>query len=171
MESNRIREAVAQVAANMKANPQDAISEDKPARAVLDHGLSFNVDDGKSWRVSTDMSKGLGGGGSAPTPGWLRRAAQAACEATMIAIRAAQEQVELERLEVQIGSISDDRGMLGIEDKAKPGPNESWARVTISSKGASAEKLREIVEWAEAHSPVTDSLCRAVPHKLHIDVL
>ncbi len=171
MESNRIREAVAQTSAHLEANPQDAISEDKPARAILENGLRFTIDDLKSWRVSTDMPKALGGEGSAPSPGWLRRAAQAACEATMIAIRAAQEQVELERLEVQIGSMSDDRGMLGIEDEAMPGPKDSWARVTISSKGASVEKLTEIVVWAEAHSPVTDSLCRAVPHKLHIEVL
>jgi len=171
MQTDQIRDAVARAAAHMEANPKDAISEDKPARAILDDGLRFSIDDQKSWRVTTDMPKALGGDGSAPSPGWLRRAAQAACEASMIAIRAAQEQIELERLEVQIGSSSDDRGMLGIEDKANPGPNESWARVTISAKGASAEKLREIVEWAEAHSPVTDALCRAVPHKLQIDVV
>jgi uncharacterized OsmC-like protein len=171
MQTDQIREAIAQIAAHLEANPQDAVSEDKPARAILDHGLKFSIDDLKSWRVSTDMPKALGGEGSAPSPGWLRRAAQAACEATMIAIRAAQEQVELDRLEVQIGSRSDDRGMLGIEDKAMPGPNESWARVTISAKGASEAKLREIVKWAEAHSPVTDALCRAVPHKLHIDIV
>ena len=171
MQSDRIREAIAQTSAHMESNPQNAVSEDKPARAIFENGLKFTIDDTKSWRISTDMPKALGGEGSAPSPGWLRRAAQAACEGTMIAIRAAQEQVELERLEVQIGSISDDRGMLGIEDKANPGPNESWARVTISAKGVSETKLREIVDWAEAHSPVTDSLCRAVPHKLQIDVV
>jgi uncharacterized OsmC-like protein len=119
----------------------------------------------------TDMSTALGGDGNAPSPGWLRRAAQAACEATMIALRAAQEDIQLDRLEVLIGSRSDDRGMLGLGDEAAPGPSDSWAHVTISAKGASPARLRQIVEWAEAHSPVTDSLCRAVPHTLKMDIV
>ena len=88
----------------------------------------------------------------------------------MIAIRAAQEGLVLDGLEVAVGSISDDRGMLGMTEGVHPGPSESSARVAISARGASAEKLRQIVEWAEAHSPVTDALCRAVPHRLQIQI-
>ena len=85
----------------------------------------------------------------------------------MIAIRAAQEGIALQSLQVTIQSVSDDRGMLGLAD-ANAGPIESSALVVISAEGVSAEKLRGIVEWGEAHSPVTDALCRAVPHKLQI---
>jgi len=46
------------------------------------------------------MSKELGGGGSAPSPGWLLRAALASCDATVIAIRAAQLGVTPTALEV-----------------------------------------------------------------------
>jgi hypothetical protein len=88
----------------------------------------------------------------------------------MIAIRAAQEGLELDSLEVVVGSISDDRGMLGIIEGVDAGPSSSSARVTISAGQASAEKLQEIIEWAEAHSPVTDSLCRAVPHRLQVEI-
>src|SRR4030065_266005 len=43
------------------------------------------------------------------------------------------------------------------------GPSPGWLR-------APAERLRQRIEWAEAHSPVTDSLTRSVPHRLHVDV-
>ena len=170
MEPKAIRSAVASVIDHYRAHPEEAESEDKPARAVLESGLRIRVEGPGSWSVTTDMPSALGGGGTAPSPGWLRRAAQAACEATMIAIRAAQEGLELDSLEVVVGSISDDRGMLGVIEGVHAGPSKSSARVTISARGASAEKLRQVIEWSEAHSPVTDALCRAVPHQLQIQI-
>jgi uncharacterized OsmC-like protein len=170
MRSDEIRTAIASVIDHYEAHPHEVESEDKPARAVLESGLRVRVEGPGSWSLTTDMPSALGGEGTAPSPGWLRRAAQAACEATMIAIRAAQEGLELESLEVVVGSISDDRGMLGIVEGVHAGPSESSARVTISAGQATAEKLRQLVEWAEAHSPVTDSLCRAVPHKLQVEI-
>jgi len=168
MQPEEIRTAVASATEHFKANPNDARGQDKPAKAILESGLRIRVEGPASWTITTDMPPALGGEGSAPSPGWLRRAAQAACEATMVSIRAAQEGITLESLEVTVGSLSDDRGMLGLES-AHAGPIESTARVVISAKGVPAEKLREIVEWAEAHSPVTDALCRAVPHRLQFE--
>jgi hypothetical protein len=88
----------------------------------------------------------------------------------MIAIGAAQSGIVLQSLEVTIGSVSDDRGMLGVAQDVPAGPVESWARVVVSAKGTPPERLREVVAWAEQHSPVTDALCRAVPHKLQVEV-
>jgi uncharacterized OsmC-like protein len=164
-----IRHAVSKVVAHFLAHPDDARSEDKPARAALESGLRINVAGPGSWSVTTDMPSALGGEGSAPSPGWLRRAAQAACEATMIALRAAHEGVALDHLEVEVGSVSDDRGMLGMEAGLPAGPAETWSRVKVSARGVPQEKLRQVVEWAEQHSPVTDALSRSVPHKLEVE--
>ena len=171
MPSKEIRRALSTAGEHYSAHPEDAKSEDKPARATLVSGLRISVEGPGSWSLATDMPTALGGEGSAPSPGWLRRAAQAACEATMIAIAAAREGISLDRLEVTVGSVSDDRGMLGLSDEAPAGPTDSWAQVTISAKGVPHERLRQVVEWAEAHSPVTDSLQRAVPHTLKVDIL
>jgi uncharacterized OsmC-like protein len=168
MEAAGIRDAMASVAEHFSAHPEDANSEDKPATAALESGLRIRVEGPGSWSVTTDMPAALGGRGTAPSPGWLRRAAQAACEATMIAIRAAQEGISLERLHVTVGSVSDDRGMLGLAD-VPAGPTGSWARIEVSARGASREKLREIVLWAESHSPVSDALTRSIPHRLEIE--
>jgi uncharacterized OsmC-like protein len=86
----------------------------------------------------------------------------------MVAMRAAQEGIVLDHLRVTVGSVSDDRGMLGLAD-VPPGPTESHARIEISARRVSPDKLREIVRWAEAHSPVADALTRSVPHRLEID--
>lgn len=170
MKPVEIRQAVSGVVSHFSQHPEEAKSEDSQATAVLEHGLRITVVGPKSWTITTDMPTALGGEGSAPSPGWLRRAAQAACEATMVAIRAAQEGIAIDSLEVTVGSRSDDRGLLGMSQEIHAGPTESWARVVISAAGASKDKLQEIVEWAEEHSPVTDALCRSVPHRLKLEI-
>lgn len=41
-------------------------------------------------------------------------------------------------------------------------------RVALAADGASPGQLRDIVEWAEAHSPVGDALRRALPVSMEI---
>src|SRR3970282_2111706 len=118
----------------------------------------------------SDMPRSVGGGGSAPPPGWFLRAAVAGCDATVIAMRAAAEGIELSTLEVTVTSESDDRGFLGMDDSLPAGPLEGRTHVRIGADGVSPDTLREIVEWAEMHSPVSDALRRAVPTTVDIDI-
>jgi uncharacterized OsmC-like protein len=116
------------------------------------------------------MPKAVGGGGSAPSPGWLLRAALANCDATVIAMRAAQLGVALTTLEVTVDSESDDRGLLGMDGTISAGPLSMRTRVRIGAQGVAAKDLRDIVEWAEAHSPVGDALRRAVPSRTEVEI-
>jgi hypothetical protein len=84
-------------------------------------------------------------------------------------MRAARLGIAPTALEVTLNSSSDDRGLLGVGDNALPGPLEVRLHVRIAADGASPEELREIVEWAERHSPVGDALRRAVPCRVEID--
>ncbi len=59
---------------------------------------------------------------SAPSPGWLLRAAEASCVATLITMRAAMLGIDLDTLEVTVDSVSDDRGLLGVDDTVPAGP-------------------------------------------------
>jgi uncharacterized OsmC-like protein len=117
------------------------------------------------------MPTGIGGGATAPTPGWMMRAALANCKAVMIALRAAQLGVELTALEVRVGSTSDDRGMLGMDDSVPAGPLRMKISIRIGAEGASAEMLREIVEWAAKHSPVGEPLTRVMPTEYAVEVV
>jgi uncharacterized OsmC-like protein len=116
------------------------------------------------------MPKAIGGQASAPSPGWLLRAALANCDVTLIAMRAAQLGVTLTTLEVTVDSESDDRGLLGMDDSISAGPLTMRTRVRIGAGGVTPDQLREIVEWAEAHSPVGDALRRAVSAQTEIEI-
>jgi uncharacterized OsmC-like protein len=81
------------------------------------------------------MPTGVGGGSSAPSPGWLARAALASCDATVIAMRAAELGIPLQGLEVTVDSESDDRGLLGMDDAVPAGPLSSRILVRIVAEG------------------------------------
>jgi hypothetical protein len=43
------------------------------------------------------------------------------------------------------------------------------ARVRISADRVEPQALRELVEWAEQHSPISDALRRAVPTSVELE--
>ena len=96
--------------------------------------------------IITDMPKTVGGGGTAPTPGWFMQAALATCNATGIAMKAAREGIKLTTLEVSIDTESDTRGIFGIDESITAGPLNMKTRVRIGAVGVSGEKLNEIVK-------------------------
>jgi uncharacterized OsmC-like protein len=114
------------------------------------------------------MAESVGGGGSAPSPAWLFRAGLASCNATLIAMRAAQQGVTLDRLEVVVDSESDDRGILGIDPSVPPGPYSIRVRVNAAAQGTDAATLREIIQWGVDHCPVCDAAKRPVEVSLEI---
>ena len=158
-----ISQSLSQVSRHFVEHPEDARSQDKPATAVLESGLRCRAEGPNGATLFSDMPAAIGGAGSAPSPGWLLRAALANCDATLIAMRAAQLGIVLSRLEVTVGSESDDRGLLGVSDAVPPGPLSVRVMVRIAATGASSEQLHELVHWAERHSPVSDAMRRAVP--------
>ena len=171
MSIQQIQESVKGVIQYYTENPDQAISEDKVAVSIVENGLRCKATGPNGWELTSDMSKGIGGGATAPTAGWLMRAALANCDATMIALRAAELGVELSTLEVTVGSTSDDRGLVQIDDSIHAGPLNVWVQVKIGSKDASEENLRDIVRWVKKHSPVGDAISRAVPLEVKVDVV
>jgi len=156
-----IRDAIETASGYLKENPDAAAATDAAATAIPEEGLRFRVD-GPNGTLTSDMSKSVGGGASAPTPGWLLRASLAACDATLVAMEAARDNVELSDLKVSVESDSDFRGVLGVDDSVHPGPLGVRVRIELAAPDASEEQLRKIVRRAEAHSPVRDALAREV---------
>jgi len=154
----------------LKAHPDEARYTDSAAVATLVGGLTVTATDAKGRSITTDMSTGVGGGDTAPSPGWLFRAALAACDTTLIAMRAAMLGVELKEVEVTIDSESNDHGILGIDDSIPSGPLSIRTRVRAKAKGISASQLRDLIEWAVAHCPVCDAAKRAVPMTVEIEI-
>src|SRR2546423_6971917 len=156
-----IRSAIETACAHLTEHPEAAVSTDAAATAVREDGLRFRVE-GPKGAVTTDMAGSVGGGASAPTPAWLMRAALASCDATLVAMEAARDGVELTELNVTVDSESDFRGVLGVDDSVHAGPRAIRVRIELAAANATEEQLREIVQRAEARSPVRDAFVREV---------
>jgi uncharacterized OsmC-like protein len=156
-----IGNAMKQASDYLAEHPDAAVGTDSAATAVREDGLQFRIN-GPWASLTSDMAESVGGGASAPTPGWLLRGALAACDATLVAMEAARDGIELTELEVNVESESDFRGVLGVDRSVHPGPLTVRVRTRVAATNATADQLRTIVERAESRSPVRDALAREV---------
>lgn len=168
MSITHIQKSIERVIAYLTQHPDRSRYIDSIATAVVEGGLRCRAEGPNGAFLISDMPKAIGGGASAPSPGWLLRAALANCDATVIAMRAAQVGVTLTTLEVIVESDSDDRGLLGIDDNISAGPLAMRTRVRIGADDESPERLQEIVDWADAHSPVGDAVRLAIPSRMEV---
>lgn len=157
-----IAESVATASAYLTAHPDEARYRDGAATASLESGLRVSVTGAGGESLRTDMPAGIGGGNSAPSPGWFMRAATAACVASLIGIRAAATEIRCDGIEVIVDSESDDRGILGLADDVPAGPLSVRIVISIRSNADSSE-IESVAQWADAHCPVSDAVLRAVP--------
>jgi len=166
--SSDIQSAIQSATEYLAEHPAEARATDTVAIAILVDGLVVQVSDPNGATITTDMVRSVGGTASAPSPGWLLRAAEASCVATLIAMRAAMLGITLDLLEVSVDSVSDDRGLLGIDDSVPAGPLSGRVSVRLTSGEIDAAALEEIARWGIAHCPVCDALERAVPLTIEV---
>ena len=165
-----IATALESVAATIKANPDKARAKYAPATATLADGLKCRVTGPSGEAIETDMGKAMGGGASAPNPGWYFRASIAACCSTVIAMNAARRGINLTTLEVTVEADGDNRGILGMDEQVSAGHSSLRTNVRIAADNATPEQLQDLVRWAEAHSPVGRTVHDAAPNTLHIQL-
>ncbi len=168
MGAAEIRTAIEGASAYLSDHPDEARSTDSAATATVVDGLVVRVTGAGGASLTTDMVPSVGGTSTAPSPGWLLRAAEASCVATLITMRAAMLDIALDTLEVTVDSESDDRGLLGLDESVPAGPLNGRVAVRLTASGASAETLEEIAHWGVKHCPVCDALERAVPIQVEV---
>jgi uncharacterized OsmC-like protein len=167
---DEIARALAAAGEYLTAHPDEARYTDSQASATVESGLLVRVTGNSGEQMTTDMPPSVGGTGSAPSPGWFLRAAEAACVATLLTMRAAQLAIEPGRVEVIVDSISDDRGILGLADDVPAGPLSSRVAVRFVGWSAGQHELDELANWAVSHCPVTDAVRRGVPVTVEVKV-
>jgi uncharacterized OsmC-like protein len=170
MSLDTIKKAVESAVAYLGEHTDEAHYTDSIAKAVLEEDLRFRIEDASGHKLISDMPTSIGGGDTAPSPGWLMRAALASCTATLIAMRAAQMDIQLTQLEVDVDSESDDRGILGMDASVPAGPLKVRVLVKIGSQGADQETLQEVADWGGKHCPVTDAIIRAIPVRTEVEL-
>lgn len=168
MGAAEIREAIEAAHVFLTDHPEQARSTDSVATATVIDGLVVRVTGPDGMTLTTDMVPSVGGTATAPSPGWLLRAAESSCVATLIAMRAATLGITLDALEVTVDSVSDDRGLLGLDETVPAGPLSGRVLVRLAADGVAAALLEEIAQWGVKHCPVCDALERAVPVSVEI---
>jgi len=154
MSSTRIREAIEKTTRALAEHPEKARVKNAPATAIVEDGLRCRVTGPSGELLHTDMPPGMGGGGTAPNPGWLMRASLASCNATGIATQAAKAGINLTTLEVSVSSETDGRGVLGLDENISPAMKPLQIQVKISAQGTPPEELQKLVQWVCSRSPV-----------------
>ncbi len=168
MGADMIKQAIDAATVYLTQHPEEARSTDSAATASVVDGLVVRVTGPGGASITTDMVPSVGGTATAPSPGWLLRAAEASCVATLIAMRAAMLGITLDTLEVTVDSESDDRGLLGIDDAVPAGPLSGRVAVRLVARGIEPAKLDEIARWGVIHCPVCDALERPVPVTIEV---
>ncbi|MBK8089336.1 MAG: OsmC family protein [Chitinophagaceae bacterium] len=124
------------------------------------NGLSCEVSEG-NWKFSVDMPEGIGGSNTAPTPGVYGRAALGSCLAIGYMMKAAELNIPVKNLEVEVQADFDDGALLGTADKTiPPGYLEVRYTITIESD-APEEKIMQMLDDGDVHSPYLDVFSRA----------
>jgi uncharacterized OsmC-like protein len=161
--ADAIRTAIQTASEYLTQHPDEARYTDSAATATVVDGLVVRVTGPTGAIVVTDMVPSVGGTATAPSPGWLLRAAEASCVATLITMRAAMLDIALDALEVTVDSVSDDRGLLGLDDSVAAGPLTGRVAIRLTASGVDSATLDAVARWGVRHCPVCDALERAVP--------
>ena len=166
--TDAIRAAIRDAGAYLTAHPDEARYTDSIATARITDGLRVRVDGPNGETLETDMPAAVGGGTSAPSPGWYFRASVAACVTSLAVMRAAELDLAGFTCEAEVDSESDDRGILGLDRSVPGGPLSMRIGLRMRADGAGLDLLEELAVWALEHCPVSDAVRRAVP--VHLEV-
>jgi len=172
--SSEVAQAMRRIEAVLERRPEMGLHDDAPATSRWRAGTQVVASHANGTQVMTDMPSEFGGGGAHVTPGWMLRAGVASCTATTIAMHAALQGIALDSLEVEVGSRTDSRGLLGMADAdgapVLAGPCEMSMQVRIAAHGVAPQTLRALVEHSYACSPMGSAMHESVPVDLRIDV-
>lgn len=158
-ESQKIKTAIQRTQKALQLKP--ALGKGTAVSKVsITNGLSCEIQEG-AWKMKADMPVGVGGDGAAPTPGVYGRAALGSCLAIGYMMKAAELEIPITKLEVEVEADFDDGALLGTADKQVP-PGYLEIRYTIMiDSDAPEEKIMLLINEGDAHSPYLDVFTRA----------
>lgn len=154
-----IKEAFERNQQALKLRPSKAKSTATTKVRLFD-GTTCEVEH-KHWKFKVDIGESEGGNDAGPGPGILERGALGSCLAIAYSQRAAVLGIPIDRLEIDVESDFDARGMLYLNDDP-PGFDRLRYKVYIESP-ASEEEIMQLIDDADDHSPVLDDFRRAIP--------
>lgn len=162
MKPEKPGESVARMRRVLQRCPEAGLHDDSPAVARWVDGMQVLTRQPGGAELASDMPREWGGAGASITPGWYLRAGLASCAATALLLVAAEEGIELSRLEVRATSRSDACGLLGLAGRdGRPvgaGPQQLRLEVFVEAAGWPLQRLHALVDVARRRSPVAAAL-------------
>jgi len=139
------------------------------SKVRITNGLSCEIQEG-NWKFLADMPESIGGNNTGPTPGVYGRAALGSCLAIGYMMKASEMDIVINHLEVEVQADYDDGALLGtVEKNIPPGYLEVRYSVNIESD-APEEKITQMLNDADAHSPYLDVFSRAQKCRRQVNV-
>ena len=121
----------------------------------------------RNFVIPADEPAALGGTDRGASPMELVLTALSACIAISIAYSAAEDEVEVRSIDIDVEGDLDLRGLFEVSGDVRPGFEE--VRVTVRMDAdAPREKLEELVSRGYRRSPVADSLEERVPVRVSL---
>jgi len=118
--------------------------------------------------VMGDRKMTVGGPGNLNAVGALL-GSLGACDIDVVLMHAALQGLVVEEVRIEVSGAFNTAGFYGAADEGS-GYEQIESKVFIRAPGATAEQVAYLKEQCEHHSPVGDSLARAVPMKLSIQL-
>jgi len=91
--------------------------------------------------------------------------ALAGCVTTTFVLHAAARGIRLRKVSTELEGDIDVQGLLDLDPSAAVGYEEIRIKMTVEAD-APDEEIEELIEYAKAHSPVCNTVCRPVPVKI-----
>ena len=139
------------------------------SKVRIKNGLTCEVQEG-NWKFLVDMPGSVGGNAAGPTPGVFGRAAFGSCLAIGYMMKAAEMNIPIQHLEVEVQADYDDGALFGTTQNVPAGYLEVRYTVTIESD-ASEEQIQNMLDVADAQSPYLDVFSRAQTCKRQVNIV
>ena len=156
--TEKIKSAIERITKTLALKPSFGLGTGVSKATIVD-GLTCEVQEGK-WKFTLDMPEVSGGNAAGPTPGVFGRAALGSCLAIGYMMRAAQLNIPISSLQVEVQADYDDGPLFGTNPSVPPGYLEVRYSVTVKSE-ASEEMLTKLIHEADERSPYLDIFSRA----------
>ncbi|MBK1702787.1 osmotically inducible protein C [Thiococcus pfennigii] len=88
--------------------------------------------------------------------------ALAGCVTTTLVLHAAARGIEIRELSTELSGDIDLQGLLGLDEDANPGYRQIRIRMHVKAD-CSAQELDDLLAYAQARSPVCNTVCRPIP--------
>ncbi len=91
--------------------------------------------------------------------------ALAGCVTTTFVLHAMARGIRIREMSTELEGDIDLHGLLGMNEEVSPGYREIRVRINVQAD-CSDEALDDLIAYAQAHSPVCNTICRPVPVKV-----